>query len=205
MLDTGSQRSYVTDRVRKQLALTPAGERHMTIMTFGATQGGKQVCEYVRVGLQLRNGQGQIVTLFSVPEICEPLVSHPIVDCRRVYPHLRGLEFADESDDVQKLHVDILIGSDYYWDLITGQVQRGTNGPVAIDTKLGWVLSGPISIPGQTETSQGLMTHSLHVSSQFSEARTLNETLKSFWELESFGIPSADRSLYDELCDTIEF
>ena len=94
-------------------------------MTFGATQGGKQVCEYVRVGLQLRNGQGQIVTLFSVPEICEPLASHPIVDCRRVYPHLRGLEFADESDDVQKLHVDILIGSDYYWDLITGQVQRG--------------------------------------------------------------------------------
>lgn len=29
--------------------------------------------------------------------------------------------------------------------------------------------------------------------------------MKSFWELESFGIPATDWSLYDEFCDTIRF
>ena len=42
------------------------------------------------------------------------------------------------------------------------------------------------------------MTHTLQVSSQHPEEHTLNETLKSFWELESFGIPATDPSLYDE-------
>lgn len=82
--------------------------------------------------------QNQIVTLFSVPTICEPLTSRPLVECRERYPHLSTLEFADDPGDTapSQLHVDILIGSDHYWDLITGSVQRGINGPVA---KLGWV------------------------------------------------------------------
>ena len=205
VMDTGSQRSYITDGVRKQLALTAAGEQCMTIMTFGAKQGENQNCEYVRVGLELKSGQCWIPTLFSVPSICEPLAPHSLVDCREMYPHLGGLTFADEPEDVHELDVDILIGSDHYWDVITGRVQRGTDGPVAIETRLGWVLSGPISIPGQTDTSLSLMTHTLHVNSQLSEVQNLDKTMKSFWELESFGIPTTEQSLYDELCDTIQF
>ena len=29
--------------------------------------------------------------------------------------------------------------------------------------------------------------------------------MKSFWDLESFGLPETDRSLYDEFCDTVKF
>ena len=49
--------------------------------------------------------------------------------------------------------MDILVGLDHCWDLITGRVQRGTHGPVAIDTRLGWALSGPISTPDHTNMS----------------------------------------------------
>ena len=31
--------------------------------------------------------------------------------------------------------IDMLIGSDYYWDLTTGETIRGEGGPVAIHTK----------------------------------------------------------------------
>ena len=204
-MDTGSQRSYITDRAREQLALATSGEQYMTIMTFGDTHGERRICEYVKVGFKLRSGQSQILTLFSVPAICQQLTCHPLVNYRDVYPHLSGLEFAEEPEDNQELHVDVLVGSDHYWDLITGRVRRGSDGPVAIDTKLGWVLSGPISIPGHTDTSLNLMTHALLSNSQLIEEQTLNETMKSFWELESFGIPDIDRSLYDELCGTIKF
>ena len=47
------------------------------------------------------------------------------------------------SDGTSSLEV---IGSDYYWSLVTGEVCRGNSGPIAIHTKLGWVLSGPTSL-----------------------------------------------------------
>lgn len=76
--------------------------------------------EYVRVGLKLKDGGELILTLFIVPTICAPLTSHSVPDCHEVYPHLRGLELAEDSS---QLRVDILVGSDHYWDLISGQVK----------------------------------------------------------------------------------
>ena len=70
MMDTGSQRSYITESVKGRLALTATGQQHMTILTFCASKKGDHVCEYVKVGLKLKNGQSQIVTLFCVPKIC---------------------------------------------------------------------------------------------------------------------------------------
>ena len=54
------------------------------------------------------------------------------------------LPLADIAVDNSDLEVGILIGSDYYWALTTGQIRRGEAGPVTIEAKLGWVLSGPV-------------------------------------------------------------
>jgi len=56
---------------------------------------------------------------------------------------LIGLELADFAESSDVLEIDVLIGSDSYWDLVTGQVIRGDSGPTAIHTKVGWILSGP--------------------------------------------------------------
>ena len=206
MMDTGSQRSYVTENVRNQLTLSTVGKQCMTIATFGATKRDERVCASVRVGLRVKYGQVKVFTLFSVPRICDPLTPHPLADTKEMYPHLSGLELADDPGDAQELQVDILIGSDYYWQFITGQLQRGTSGPVAIQTCLGWVLSGPVSTPGHVNAPHNLMTHSLQITLQVPEAQQpLEEIMKSFWELESFGIPATDRSLYDEFCNTTRF
>ena len=37
----------------------------------------------------------------------------------------------------------MLGGSDLYWESVTGRVIKGACGPVAIQTKHSWVLSGP--------------------------------------------------------------
>ena len=41
--------------------------------------------------------------------------------------------------------IRMLIGSDFYWQLTTREIIRGQTGPIAINTKLGWVLSGPVT------------------------------------------------------------
>ena len=53
-----------------------------------------------------------------------------------------------------KLEVDMLIGADHYWDLVTGAVYKNKGGPTAIQTRLGWVLSGPIAVTLGVDSAQ---------------------------------------------------
>ena len=49
----------------------------------------------------------------------------------------------------------MLMGHDSYWSLVTGKVKIGKTGePVAVETKFGWVLNGPLN----EMTSQGHVT-----------------------------------------------
>ena len=96
--------------------------------------------------LCVATGQGERVELsaFVVPIICDPLQSQSIAEATHIYAHLRGLKLADYGTGQDNVKVDILAGSDQYWSLVSGRVVRGEHGPTAIETKLGWVLSGPI-------------------------------------------------------------
>lgn len=65
--------------------------------------------------------------------------------CVSQQPQLLGLELADWADQTSQLEVDILLGADQYWNVVTGAVSHiPEGGPTAVHTKLGWVLSGPI-------------------------------------------------------------
>ena len=52
----------------------------------------------------------------------------------------------------------MLIGSDFYWELVTGEVIRGTDGRIAINTALGWMLSGPADLTGPQGFTVNLIT-----------------------------------------------
>ena len=38
----------------------------------------------------------------------------------------------------------MLIGSNYYWNFVTGDIVKSSERQVAVESKLGWLLSGPI-------------------------------------------------------------
>lgn len=121
-----------------------------------------------------------------------------------------GLDLADFSSNESSLQVDILIGSDYYWDLVTGSVCRSTKGPTALHTKLGWVLSGPTISNEVMQCSMNLTTtHVLRVDTLQDETTGLDERLRAFWELESLGILSGilseEKTLYDDFTGSIKF
>jgi len=56
-----------------------------------------------------------------------------------MYKHLNGIHLTDYSTGTEPAEVDILIGSDQYWQIVTGEVRRGESGPTALHTRLGWV------------------------------------------------------------------
>lgn len=133
--------------------------------------------------------------LIKVPFICHPLTSQLVDLCVSKYQHLSGLDLADPPSTEAVMEVDILIGSDYYWNFTTGAIRRGDNGPVAIHTSLGWVLSGMISASADQDSSLSfLVTHTLRTDA-VNPTENLDEVLRSFWDLEALGINATEESV----------
>ena len=106
--------------------------------------------------------------------------------CSRMYGHLSCLDLADVCMD-ETIQVDLLIGSDFYWEFVTGETIRGHSGPIAINTTLGWLFSGPTGVTEGGESAISLMNaHTLRVEGVTN--KELDSTLRSFWELEALGI-----------------
>ncbi len=93
-------------------------------------------CDVVRVGVMTIEMELTSSLSYSLSHL---YASQPIDLCATRYQHLSDLDLADSSNDEPIMEVDMLIGSNYYWDLTTGETCRGESGPVTIRTKLGWV------------------------------------------------------------------
>ena len=181
ILDGGSQKSYLSEHAQRLLKLEPTQEQSLSIATFGSGEGNVKVCPVVDVGMYLRGYPPMLLTLYVMPTIGKPLVRQPISACVNKYLHLVGLELAVSSSSGSNLPIDVLIGSDYYWQLVTGSVCRGTNGPVAIHTKLGWVLSGPSTCGDTDQVAMNLsVTHILHSETNPAEPCALSDQLRAF-------------------------
>ena len=202
-MDSGSQKSYLTQRMKDSLSLPVIGKQHLAIAAFGSSRGEPKQCEVVRLAVRTKYGGNQELDLFVVPHICDPLTTQTVNICSKMYSHLTQLDLADITQE-ETLEVDMLIGSDFYWEFVTGEIIRGQSGPVAVSTTLGWVLSGPAGKTGQRNSTVSLVTtHTLRVEGITN--KELDSTLRSFWELESLGIQSPNHDpVSDQFTNTIQ-
>ena len=99
-------------------------------------------CDVVKLVLQRPGFNERLEIMAHIsPVICSNLPT--LVDVNK-YTHLQGLELADKGN----LHLnefDILIGSNYYWQIVTSDIVNGDCGPVAMSSIFGWLLLGPVS------------------------------------------------------------
>ena len=122
--DTGSQKSYLTERAMKMLKLEPTGKQTLSIAAFGATQGQSRVCPLVSLGVCLKGYPNMPLSLHVVSTICEPLSCQPVTASIESHGQLMSLDLAESADADSHLPVDILIGCDQYWELVTGGIRR---------------------------------------------------------------------------------
>ena len=147
ILDSGSQRSYITDRLKKELKLEVDNQETMLIKNFGSKEEKPQSCDVVHFSIKLLDGKNMQLSACSVPLICEPLTRHTLALAKNMYDHISDFLLADYLTGTAPVDLDILIGSDQYWQLLTGEVRRGDSGPMPIHTRLRWVLSEPVEGP----------------------------------------------------------
>jgi len=133
---------YVTIEFKTRLNLRPVKTETMHLNTFGGNTYRKQSCEVVKLRPKNHdNGEVEISAL-NYPTICSPLPSKVKVD----NPHLEGLQLADSLDDSYGT-INILIGSDHYWDLVSDETVRGDSGPTAVSSKFGLFFRVPCVTP----------------------------------------------------------
>ena len=123
------------------------------------------------------------ISALNFPVICSPLPKR--VDVNK-YPHLQDLELADRSE-IDQDAIDILVGPDY-WDSVTGNLIRGENCPIAVNSKFCWLLSGPTnSSPYEMNVVSNLIISGEAFLKKHNETDEIN-MLKTFWDTESIGI-----------------
>ena len=106
---------------------------------------------------------------------------------------LSELELADHHNATSnQSHNDVLVGSDFYWSLVTGEIIHTEGGLIAACSTLGWLISGPVET---SSTRKLIHTHahlaiSCFTESNFSESPDdqLVTMLKKFWKIETLGI-----------------
>ena len=196
LFETGSQRSYT---LQHRLGLNPVGKETLQLNTFGENKSKRENCDVFKINLANKSGGSSVeITAIGFPTICAPLPSS--IDASE-YPHLDGLELADFdpcSSSSNNDSIDILVGADHYWDLVIGDVIHGRNGPTAVISKLGWLLSGWSKQPqsdSSTFSNLILAGERLDNSSVTSDRDDLTTSLKRFWEVESIGIEAIESDI----------
>ena len=170
----------------------------MAITSFGSKRAQDRPCDVVKIKIKTKSRPELELSLFVVPHICNPLMAQPASNLFRRYFHLSHLKFADNNEGNASLEVDLLIGSDAYWSIVTGEVLKGTGGPAAIKTRLGWVLSGPAECAGFTMANL-ISTHTLRI--DYTEGE-IDATLRTFRELESIGVKNKVDLVQDQFTKT---
>ena len=164
IMDSGSQHTYVSSCTRETLQLSIQGTERLHIKTFGNYEWEDTICDVVEKSVISRERESLMFTALVVTFICNPLTTQPIdVSLNHYEYYLHSLDLADSADVGDTFEINLLIGSDVCRRLATRKVIRGKSGPLAIQTKVWWVLSGPVD---QSQMSVHLMfttTHSLRI------------------------------------------
>ena len=198
LLDSGSQRTYITEELAKKLMLQGDDEQEIHLVTFGSTT--PKVIKTKSAQLQLKQRDGTLMKIIAniVPSITGTVQRQPATfeSQERFEKIIKGLQLADtiphekESDSVQ-----ILIGSDYYLDVILPDRIKVQSGLYLLNSRFGWILTGRTNQYNcdSVESSMIILTHgnTINDSSVFScvdSVVPVKPDLEDFWKLETLGI-----------------
>ena len=189
---SGSHKSFVTAKAASNYGLEIVRNEWVTINTFGQNAKQSGLREVVRFDVMpLKSDRALRLEAYVVPEISNISNEHVEV-VKNDFPHLRDLWFSDVCQTKEELVIDLLIGSDYLWEFQKGRTIRGEpEEPVAVETELGWVLSGPLKRKA-SDSKQEVSVNFVSQNSVAIDRANLESAVSKLWDLESLGIKASD-------------
>ena len=199
LFDSGSQKSYISENLARQLNLPILKSENVKINTFGNATNHN--ASYV-VKFSIHNNKFyKEITARTIPEICSPIDNVSIPS--EFLPEIASLDLADrEIISHPKLPIDILIGADYFWNFMLGYTFQTSFGPVVTVSPLGHILSGVGKVSSQSSVYRSCFISEKTIPTNVTN-NILSQQVSQFWDLDSIGITFEEKD-YSHVLDKFE-
>ncbi|XP_046145641.1 uncharacterized protein LOC123988926 [Osmia bicornis bicornis] len=188
LLDQGSVATLISENLAQILRL-PRNKQNTCITGIGGIQSWANHTARITITPLVRTEPVYSTTAIILKTLTQytPKRHSSVTN----WNHIAGLELAD-TDPMSSDPIDIVIGADLFGQLLLDGVRKGsTSEPIAQNTHLGWILSGPTS------------THPLPFFIDAHHAtllENLDADLRRFWEVENIPTQSV-LSPEEEKCE----
>ncbi|KAL0803353.1 hypothetical protein ABMA28_017416 [Loxostege sticticalis] len=168
LLDNGSEHCIITESLSKRLNVSLVSQSNYLSNILMRSKS---------------SNYNTNITCLILPNITMPVPSNHF-DCDSIRIS-NNVSLADPTFNVPS-KIELLIGADKFWDLLYDDKIRLPNAPFLQNTKLGWLVSGP------------LYTDSLRINNQVvcNFSQNLDTEIRKFWEIET--IPKTSRVLTED-------
>ena len=203
LLDSGSQRTYITETLAKILNLKFQTVEEISVVTFGSDKPKTVKTPKVTLNLQLADGKSMTIDANVVPKITGTILRRPISlnKCENWNFLWDKFSLADSlPTSKETATVELLVGNDYYLDIILPQKIMLQTGLYLLGSKLGWILTGRATETDEPETDDRTEQTMLILNSEnvrkfpgvavtaVDECIPMKPPIENYWNLETIGI-----------------
>lgn len=192
VFDNGSTLSFVRTNFARQLGAKVIGQDSTMLGRFGDDCRKNRKHTLVQLELVLRNGSSMRVLLRQEDNVSAPISLNP-VPLDKIGRRFHISDFTGLVTQPSNPDIDILIGLDYYYDIVGSEVWRAPSGIVVKDTAVGKILTGFLKGRVTAETGQQMLISGLSQNDQ-----DLFD-LERFWKIDEAGVVDRTDRSDDEL------
>ena len=213
ILDPGSQRMYITDRLAKEMKLEVGPLESISVVTFGMNKSTSIQCRMSKLQLCLKDGTVMSMDVTVVPNITGSITRVPLSseDAKFLKDESLMHNLAHTVPTTMEVFpINMLIGNDYYFDLLQPIKMDLGNGLFLFQSKLGWIFGGRVTTNTEAVSESNLFvgttaglpagmrlaTNTLTFSDSSHVAKP---DIEKFWSLESLGIMDSPSHCDDDL------
>lgn len=178
MFDEGAQRTWTTWDFAKRLGLHPTTKELLITSGFGNSFATPRYYEVVEFCIVVTDGTSVRIRAIVIDYLVSPLDDKYRKELYSL-PHLKNLNLAHPYTGRNVFKVDILIGADHYWHFIGDDKPVRGQGPTAVNSRVGYLVSGALNSAKMKRPSQSI---SLNI--QAVDA----DDCSYLWSLETLGI-----------------
>ncbi|XP_059047190.1 uncharacterized protein LOC131842634 [Achroia grisella] len=177
LLDCGSQSSFISKSLKEKLSLN---SNHIdTIRVIGIGNNcTNNIIETCTTQLKSLNSSYQLnLSCLVLDKITSEIPKAPINIQNINLPE--NLPLADPVFH-KPACIDVLLGADVFWEIIGNETRCiGERGPKLINSKFGWIISGPI--PSKNKKYNKIYCNHALTKSSYND---IDDIIPKFWEIE---------------------
>ena len=144
LLDSASQRTFMTNNLAKQLNLRSEHQELLSVSTFGASKATDLSTYVVQFKVKLKDGTNLSMFANVLPQFTGNIQRTPLlqkdIEFLDMLPREKLADFIPCA--LETTHIDLLIGSNYFWDIVGGDKIVLPSEMFMIPSGLGYIITG---------------------------------------------------------------